>query len=84
MNLTLDIDDEIAAKVGKIAAARDMTVEDMVVEYLTGVAYSAATARLERIPKIREAIENAEKEAGFVNLNRDDIYDRPLRFYYGK
>ena len=84
MNLTLDIDDEIAAKVSKIAAARDMTVADMVVEYLTGVAYSAATARLERIPKIREAIENAEREAGFLNLNRDDIYDRPYRYYYGQ
>ena len=84
MKLTLDIDEEIAAKVSKIAAARDLTVEAMVEEYLTGVAYSEATARLERIPKIREAIEKAEMEAGFVNLDRDDMYDRPLRFYYGQ
>lgn len=84
MKITLEIDEEIAAKVIKIAAARDMTVEAMVVEYLTGVANSEATARLERIPKIREAIEKAEMEAGFVNLDRDDTYDRPLRFYYGQ
>ena len=31
MNLTLDIDEETAARVSKIAAARDMTVEAMVV-----------------------------------------------------
>ena len=38
MNLTLDIDDEIAAKVSKIAAAQDTTVAAMVSEYLTAMA----------------------------------------------
>ena len=84
MNLTLDIDDEIVARVNKIAAARDMTVAELVSEYLTGIANSEATARLERIAKTREAIESAEREAGILNLNRDDIYDRPYRFYYGQ
>lgn len=84
MTLNLDIDEQVLAKVSKIAQAQDTTVAAMVVEYLTSIANSEASARLERIPKIREAIEKAEREAGFVNMNRDDMYDRPLRFYYGK
>ncbi len=84
MKLKLDIDEHILTKVSAIAGARDTTVAAMVVEYLTSIANSEASARLERISKIREAIEKAEREAGFVNMNRDDMYDRPLRFYYGK
>ncbi len=84
MNLTLDIDDEIVAKVSKIAEARDMTVAEMVAEYLTGIATSPAASRLERIAKFREAIESAEEKASILNLNREDIYDRPYRHYYGQ
>ena len=84
MKLTLDIDEEVAAKISKIAAARDMTVEAMVAEYLTGIATSHAVSRLECIAKFREALERTEDEARIINLNRDDIYDRPYRFYYGE
>ena len=75
MNLTLDIDDEIVAKVSRIAEARDMTVAEMVAEYLTGIATSPAASRLERIAKLREAIESAEEKAGILNLNREDCDD---------
>ncbi|MDE2788779.1 MAG: DUF6364 family protein [Chloroflexota bacterium] len=84
MKLTLDIDEETAAKVSKIAAAKDMTVEAMVEEYLRGIANSHAASRLERITKFRDALERTEDEARIINLNRDDIYDRPYRFYYGE
>ena len=84
MKLNLDIDEQVLARASKMAEARDMTVEAMVVEYLTGIATSEASARLERIDKVREAIKNAEDEAGIISLNRDDLYDRPYRYYYGK
>ena len=84
MELRLDIDDHVLSKASAIADARDMTVEAMVVEYLTGIATSEASARLERIDKVREAIKNAEDKAGIINLNRDDLYDRPYRYYYGQ
>ena len=45
MNLMLDIDDEIVAKVSKIAAAQDTTVEAMVAEYLTAMVDDTATVR---------------------------------------
>ena len=84
MELKLEIDEHILTKVSTIADARDMTVEAMVVEYLIGIATSEASARLERIDKVREAIKNAEDKAGIINLNRDDLYDRPYRYYYGQ
>ncbi len=84
MNLNLDIDEETAAKVSKIAAARDMTVAEMVAEYLTGMANSAAGARLERITRMREAIDRGEGELGSPVRTRDDLYDRPYRYYYGQ
>ena len=84
MKLILAIDEETEAKVSKIAAARDMTVEAMVEEYLTGIANSHAASRLERIAKFRDALERTEDEARIVNLNRDDLHDRPYRYYYGE
>ena len=38
INLTLDFDEETAAKVSKIAASQDTTVAAMVSEYLTAMA----------------------------------------------
>ena len=84
MNLTLDIDEQIVAKVSKIAAAQDMTVAAMVTEYLTAIANSNAGARLERIARMREAIDRGEGELGSPTRTRDDLYDRPYRFYYGQ
>ena len=84
MKLTLDIDEETAARVSKIAAAQDMTVEALVTEYLSGIANSEAGARLERIARMREAIDRGEGELGSPARTRDDLYDRPYRYYYGQ
>ncbi len=84
MDLSLDIDEEIAAKVSKIAAAQDMTVAAMVAEYLTSIANSEAGARLERIARMRDAIDRGEGELGSPVRTRDDLYDRPYRYYYGQ
>ena len=84
MNPTLDIDEDTAAKVSKIAAAQDTTVAAMVAEYLTSIANSEAGARLERIARMRDAIDRDEGELGPPVRTRDDLYDRPYRYYYGK
>lgn len=84
MKLALDIDEETMAKVSKIAAARGITVEAMVTEYLSGIANSEAGARLERIARMREAIDRGEGELGSPARTRDDLYDRPYRYYYGQ
>lgn len=84
MKITLDIDEAIATKVSKIAEARDTTVAELVVEYLTGIATSEASARLERIAKLRESIDRYGRDMGPRTWTREDLYDRPYRYYYGQ
>ena len=84
MRITLDIDDEIVRKVKKIASAQDMTVAEMIAEYLTAIANSDANARLERIARMRAAIDRSEGELQTRAWTRDDLYDRPYRYYYNQ
>ena len=84
MKLNLDIDEQVLARASKMAEARDMTVEAMVVEYLTGIATSEASARLERIDKLRESIDRYGRDMGPRTWSREDLYDRPYRYYYGQ
>ena len=77
MKLTLDIDEETVAKVSKIAAARDMTVEAMVEEYLTGIAGSHvdSTERKAQADKFRETVTKYSRDMGPRTWTRDDLYD---------
>ena len=77
MNLKLNIDEETAAKVSKIAAARDMTVEAMVAEYLTGIAgsHADATERKAQADKFRETVTKFSRNMGPRTWTRDDLYD---------
>ena len=84
MELKLDIDEHILTKVSTIADARDTTVAELVVEYLTGIATSEASARLERIAKLRESIDRYGRDMGPRTWTREDLYDRPYRYYYGQ
>ena len=84
MEITLNIDEEVMQKVSMIADAQDTTVVAMVEEYLTAIATSKAIARLERITRMREAIDHKERELGTGTWNRDDLYDRPYRYYYNQ
>ena len=91
MDLTLDIDAEIIAKVSDIAAAQDTTVAAMVSEYLTELANhdhdgddAAAGDRLKRIARLRDARDRADQQAATRAWARDDLYDRPYRHHYGQ
>ena len=91
MDLTLDIDAEIIAKVSDIAAAQDTTVAAMVSEYLAELANhdhggdaAAAGNRLQRIARLRDARDRADQQAATRAWTRDDLYDRPYRHHYGQ
>ena len=84
MQLTFDIDEQVLARVSKIAEARDTTVAELVVEYLTGIATDEASARLERIAKLKESIDRYSRDMGPRTWTREDLYDRPYRYYYGQ
>ena len=83
MNLALDIDEETAAKVSKIAAARDMTVEAMVAEYLTGIANSEAGVTLRKVQaaQLMETFERLSRDMGPRTWTRDDLYEERLGRY---
>ena len=83
MNLTLDIDEATAAKVNKIAANRNMTVESLVVEYLTGIADDAAAERKANAANLMETFEQLSRNIGPRTWTRDDLYEERLGKYGG-
>ena len=78
MNLTLDIDEETAAKVSKIAAARDMTVAAMVAEYLTAMVSATAAERKANAARLMETFERLSRDLGPRTWTRDDLYEERL------
>ena len=84
MRLTLDIDEEVAAKIGKIAAARDMTVEAMVGEYLTGIANDDSAERKAQAAQLIKTFERLSRDMAPRTWTRDDLYDRPYSYHYGE
>ena len=83
MNLTLDIDEEIAAKVSKIAAAQDTTVAAMVAEYLTAMVDDAVTERKANAAKLMETFERLSRDMGPRTWTREDLYEERLGRYGG-
>lgn len=78
MKLTLDIDEEIAAKVSKIAAARDMTVEAMVTEYLMGMANDDSAERKAQAARLMKTFERLSRKTDLRGWSRDDLYEERL------
>ena len=81
MNITVNIDDEVAEKVRKIAAGKNTTLEALLRDYLLSVAYSdvperEAAARKEAADKLLETIDRVSRPMGPRNWTRDDLYDR--------
>ena len=81
MNITLSVDEEVVKKVRKIAIDKDTTLTAMVRAYLTSVAESGDTARQERIAKFRETSERLSRDMGPRTWTREELYDRPHRYY---
>ena len=83
MNLNLDIDEETAARVSRIAAARDMTVEAIVAEYLTGIANDDAAERKAQAGRLMETFDRLNRDIGPRTWTRDDLYEERLGKYGG-
>ena len=81
VNITLSIDEDVVKKVRKIAIDKDTTLTAMVRDYLTSVAESDAAARREAAAKLRESVDRYSRDMGPRTWTRDDLYDRPKRFY---
>ena len=81
MNITLSIDEGIVKKVRKIAIDKDTTLTAMVRDYLTSVASSDAAARKANAAKLMETFQKLSRDMGPRTWTRDDLYDRPRRYY---
>ena len=81
MNITLSIDEEVVKKVRKIAIDKDTTLTAMVRAYLTSVAESGDAAKLERIANLKETSERLSRDMGSRTWTREELYDRPYRYY---
>ena len=81
MDITLDIDDEVVRKVSRIAGDRGTTLSAMVSDYLASVIKSDAAARRAHAAKFRETADRLSRDMGPRTWTRDDLYDRPKRFY---
>ena len=74
-NITLSVDEKVLAKVRRIAAEKDTTVNAMVRDYLTHVA-----GRDERVKQAMRELEEMTRDSGVeigpITWKRDDLYDR--------
>lgn len=81
VNITLSIDEDVVKKVRKIAIDKDTTLTAMVRDYLTSLTDSDTAAGREAAAKLRESIDRNSRDMGPRTWTRDDLYDRPKRFY---
>ena len=81
MDVTLDIDDEVVRRVSRVASDRGTTLSAMVSDYLASVIESDVAARQEVIAKLEESVERHSRDMGPRTWTRDDLYDRPKRFF---
>ena len=81
MDITLDIDDEVVRKVRRMADHRGTTLSAMVSDYLASVVERDVAARREHAAKFRESVDRYSRDMGPRTWTRDDLYDRPKRFY---
>lgn len=81
MDITLDIDEEVVRKVNRIADHRGTTLSAIVRDYLASVVESDAAARQGLIARLEESVERHSRDMGPRTWTRDDLYDRPKRYY---
>jgi hypothetical protein len=74
-NLTLTIDEEILRAAHKIAQERNTSVDELIREYLRGLAGDAARNQA-ALARFNELVANSKAEVGPITWTRDDLYDR--------
>ena len=81
MKITVNIDEEIVRKVRKIAIGKDTTLTAMVRDYLTAIVASDPAARKANADRLMETFEKVSRDMGPRTWTREDLYDRPRRYY---
>lgn len=81
MKLTLDIDDQVLARVSKIADAQDTTLAALVTEYLISLADNHAANRKAQAARLMETFQRLSRDMGPRDWTRDDLYEERLGKY---
>ena len=83
MQLTLEIDEKVLARVSKMAEAQDTTVAAMVTEYLASLAKDDAADRKAQAASLIATFERLSRDMGPRGWTRDDLYEERLGSYGG-
>jgi hypothetical protein len=74
-SITLAVDDKVLAKVRRIAAEQNTTVNAMVRAYLTHLA-GRDDRVLQAMARLSELTRKSNVEVGEITWKRDDLYER--------
>ena len=77
-NITLAVDEDVLAKVRRIAAEQDTTVNALVREYLTRMAQEKSRADRVREELVKLSDESEGRMGEDYQWDREAIYDRPI------
>ena len=81
MKIALDIDEQVMARVSKIADAQDKTLVGLITEYLTSLAANDAADRKVQAARLMETFERLGRDMGPRGWTRDDLYEERLGKY---
>ncbi len=76
MNIVLNIDDEIAKKVHKIARRKNTTLAAMVKDYLTSVSNVDVDKRREHVARLKDSFQKMSRDMGPRKWTREDLHAR--------
>ena len=74
-NITLAVDEEVLAKVRRLAAEQDTTVNAMVREYLTHLAGREDRVK-DAMAEFLKMTKDSKLEVGPITWTRDDLHER--------
>ena len=76
MNIVLNIDDEVAKKVHKIARHKNTTLAAMVKDYLTSTANADVDKRREHVARLKDSFQKMSRDMGPRKWTREDLHAR--------
>jgi hypothetical protein len=74
-NITLSVDEDVLAKVRRLATERNSTVNALVREYLTNLAAHDSRAKRARV-RLRQLSAQSQGRLGEKTWSRDNLHDR--------
>ena len=75
-NLTLAMDDELLSDARRVAFERDMSLSEMIRDYLKDAVKGWQLGRKAKAHQLMETIKRNSRDFGGITWKREDLYDR--------